>query len=81
MSDAPLYREIRPPPELSDVVECCWIQRGDFTPATQPTLARVLPDRCMDIVVTLGDFVRPVEGEAHEHRALPAGPKHLIPTS
>lgn len=55
MSDEPVYLEIRPPPALNDVVECCWIQRGDFTPATKPTLAHVLPDGCMDILVTLGD--------------------------
>ena len=70
---AAVYREIRPPPELSDVVECCWIQRGDFAPATKPTLARVLPDGCMDILVTLGDFPRPLEAEPHGHRAFVVG--------
>ena len=73
MPQAPLYREIRPPPELSAVVDCCWIQRGDFMPAISPTLARVLPDGCMDILVTLGDFVRPVENEPHAHRAFVVG--------
>ena len=63
MSRKPVYREILPPVELSDVVACCWIQRGDFTPATPPTLTRVLPDGCMDIMVTLGDFARPLDSE------------------
>ena len=59
----PVYREILPPIELSDIVACCWIQRGDFAPATRPTLARVLPDGCMDILVSLGDFPRPLDGD------------------
>ncbi len=74
MSDpTPFYKEIPPPPELADVVVCCWIQHGHFSPATGPILARVLPDGCMDILMTLGDFPRPVEGEPHTHRAFVVG--------
>lgn len=73
MSKAPVYREISPPPELSDVVDCCWIHRGDFGGETTPTRARVLPDGCMDIVVNLGDFIRPIENDPHAHRAFVVG--------
>ena len=74
MPPHPVYREILPPAELSDVVACCWIQRGNFAPATPPTLARVLPDGCMDILVTLGDFVRPLDRtDLPTHRAFVVG--------
>ena len=74
MPPEPVYREILPPTELSDVVACCWIQRGNFAPATPPTLARVLPDGCMDILVALGDFPRPLDSEdLAPHRAFVVG--------
>ena len=69
----PIYHEISPPTELADVVECCWIQRGKFSPASAPSLARVLPDGCMDIIVTLGDFLQPLDDTAHSHRAFVVG--------
>jgi hypothetical protein len=74
MPPEPVYREILPPTELSDVVDCCWIQRGDFAPPTRPTLARGLPDGCMDILVALGDFPRPLDSEdLAPHRAFVVG--------
>ena len=69
----PIYREIPPPAELADVVECCWIHRGRFSPPSAPSMARVLPDGCMDIIVTLGDFVHPLDDDPHHHRAFVVG--------
>lgn len=69
----PIYREILPPPELADVVQCCWIQRGWFAPASAPTLARVLPDGCMDIIVSLGDAPQPLDASPQSSRAFVVG--------
>ena len=54
------------------MVECCWIQRGDFAGAPSPAV-RVLPDGCMDILFTLGAFSHPFGGEVHPHRAFVVG--------
>jgi len=49
------YRELAPPPELADYVDCLWVQEigdGDV-PYEQP----VLPDGAMDIVLLGGELV------------------------
>ena len=69
----PTYREIVPPPDLAELVACCWVSRGSFAAASKPVLARVLPDGCMDILITLGDFPQAVDGKDNRHRAFVVG--------
>src|ERR1051325_5874506 len=42
------YHEIRPPPALTCTVECFWTMRHEG----EGTLHRVLPDGCMDMLLT-----------------------------
>src|SRR5512139_3031253 len=39
------YREVAPPSDLADIVECFWTTAG-----TQEAPYRILPDGCMDFV-------------------------------
>jgi hypothetical protein len=43
-----LYREVRPPARLSDDLVCSWV--GSVGPDGPPTIDRVLPDGCVDVV-------------------------------
>jgi len=42
------YREFGPPPGLADDLLCSWI--GNVGPEGPPSIDRVLPDGCVDVV-------------------------------
>jgi AraC-like DNA-binding protein len=50
--DRLVYREIAPPPNLSEHVECFWTGHS-AAPLLEPRHTRVLPDGCMDIIFDL----------------------------
>ena len=66
----PTYLEHTPHPDLARHVECYWSMRAAIDPA-RPVLDRVLPDGCMDILVSVsgsseapyavGTMTRPLE--------------------
>lgn len=48
-----MYRELPPPPSLTDYVECFWTR--ELAPAsTSDGVARVLPDGCVDFILEIG---------------------------
>src|SRR5262245_12685765 len=54
-----MYREIPPPPSLSDFVECFWTR--SVTPSAARSIQqRVLPDGCVDFVVEIGANPYPI---------------------
>lgn len=54
------YRELRPPGQLRDVVECVWFMAAKGPGGAEPE--RILPDGCVEIVFNLADPFRHLRG-------------------
>jgi AraC-like DNA-binding protein len=57
------YAEHAPPPDLSNAVVCFWTRVDDASAPDAPTIHRVLPDGCVDIVIRF-DATGLVDGAA-----------------
>lgn len=64
------YDELSPPPELAPDLHCLWTMRG--MPQGCQTLMRVVPDGCVDIILSLGAPLRP--GASPGPQGLVVGP-------
>ena len=54
-----MYRELPPPPSLSDFVDCFWTR--DLAPSSSALgTERVLPDGCVDFVIEIGSNPHPI---------------------
>ncbi len=74
------YRELRPPLQLRDVVECIWFMSGATPTRTEPE--RILPDGCVEIVFNLADPFRQLRTAAPatqpREMLVAAIPEHML---
>jgi AraC-like DNA-binding protein len=66
------YREFRPPPRLSETVECFWT----LEPDGESVEHRIMPDGCIDVVLEDGRFL--VAGAMNRYQDLPLRPGQRI---
>lgn len=69
------YREFAPSPALRPWVRCFWTLSDDAS-AAGPTVQRVLPDGCADVIVDLGD--RPIRVGNPPGQGTSRGPRERV---
>jgi AraC-like DNA-binding protein len=67
-----MYKEFSPPESLGSIVECFWSLRSAGV-LVRPTMHRILPDGCTDIVFNFGEPPTGTGAAAHDFRSYVVG--------